>query len=277
MNTTSPSSISLVATTDSASGISEQETFTRLCRDLGRRINGFENALICVRAYRAYVKLHPDTAHGKGNKSDRAQEVASFRKAAAEASGVSSATIDALLQVGKAFEPLSEDLKEALRTSSLGMRMLRKLAPKKFNDIREARIKTFLEEEKTDAEMARANLEAALESGAKEETAGKRTSKVNTKANDTKSKSLAPTAANTETEADDIIETTYELVTGGHVEMRVGDHLVRLQVNVGTDGRIQVTTMTLLGSKEEMDRLLMKRAEASTPVPAPSEVEKKAA
>lgn len=205
----------------------ERKNFTNLCLELGERINSAENAMLCHRAYLAYLDEYPDTARGKGNKSDRDPTCMAFRNKAAEISGVAAATIDALLQVGKALAPLSDDLKTALPSSSLSMRTLRKLATKRFDATREDLIRTFLEDKIDDSDLARTKLEAAV--APQEEGLAPRGSKEPTDLKRGKQPSMS-------------FEGTYEVKSGEPFEMRFGKYAVRVTIDSQPDGRMHVRT-----------------------------------
>jgi hypothetical protein len=66
-------------------------TFQSLCKELGQKVrtSETENALLCYRAYQAYLKEYPDTGRGKGKKKDRNASSPPFAVKAAEISGVS--------------------------------------------------------------------------------------------------------------------------------------------------------------------------------------------
>lgn len=210
----------------------EEETFEDLCKELGKRVNSTENALLCYRAYQAYVAEHPSTAHGKANNLDRDPSIPSFRKAAAGASGVAPATIDALLQVGKAIAPLPKMTKAALVGSSLSnsMRMLRKLATKEHDGTRADLITAFAQQEKTDPKSALASLKGKLG------MAPAMTEHV-------KARMVTPPES-------------HYFLPGDHLDMKVGQYLFRVEVGELASGRIHLTAMALTGEKTQVAKFL---------------------
>jgi hypothetical protein len=207
------------------------ETFSELCKELGRRISSTENALLCYRAYQAYLREKPDTAHGKGNKLDRDTSSPAFYKAAAKASGVAPATISALLQVGKAIAPLPERVKTALAGSSLGnsMRMLRKLAKKDHEKDRAELITKFAREEKADSKSARKSLMQTLGMAPKERESH---------------------------EGEEVDRKSAELAEGEHLELTFGHYLVRVVVGGQAGGRIHLTATAIAGKRKKLGKFL---------------------
>ncbi len=207
-----------------------EETFLALCKELGNRISSTENALLCYRAYQAYLLEYPDTGHGKAKgKLDRDP---SFRKAAAAASGVAAATIDALLQVGRALLPLNKKAKTALASSSLSnsMRVLRKLATKEHDKDRASLITEFAKQEKTDPKSAMSSLKNKL--------------------------GMAPVLkANVEARMVIKPESHYFL-PGEHLDVKVGRYLFRVEVGEMASGRIHLTALVLTGEKTKVNKFL---------------------
>lgn len=208
------------------------ETFADLCKELGHRTNSTENALLCYRAHQAYLVEHPDTARGKANKTDRDPKSIAFRTAAAEVSGVAPATIDALLQVGKAIDPLPSKTKAALVSSSLGnsMRLLRKLATKKYDKDRASLIVEFVGKEKIDTKSAMSNLKnkLGLRSAQRENVEAKMA----------------------------IRPESHFFLPGEHLDVKVGRYLFRVEVGEIASGRIHLTAMALTGEKKQVDKFL---------------------
>lgn len=234
---------------------SQQETFTDLCKQLGSRISSTENALLCHRAYEVYLRQNPDTAHGKGNKSDRDQGIKSFRRAAAEASGVAAATIDALLQVGKAITPLPEQTKDVLTSCSLGnfMRGLRKLATDKFDGQREQIISDFAKQEAVDRKSARKNLMKTL-------------GMVN--------------ESREETRAREVGSKSSELAEGEFLEIPFNGYLVRVEIGGQSGGRVHVSAVVYQGERKQVEQFLKSEAETKSseqPAAPPVDLEAQAA
>jgi hypothetical protein len=213
----------------------QEDTFTALCKELGRRVtaSGTENALLCFRAYQAYLLEHPETAHGKGKgKLDRAP---SFRKAAAEVSGVAPATIDALLQVGKAIAPLPEEAKAALVGSSLvnSMRVLRKLATKEHASDRTDLITTFADQDKADPQSAMLVLKSKL------------------------GLSTRPKATTDGVKARMVIQPeSHWLAPGARINITVGHIVFSVEVCELEPGRVQLTTMAMTSERVQQARFL---------------------
>ncbi len=235
----------------------QEDTFTELCKELGRRVtaSGTENALLCFRAYQAYLLEHPETAHGKGKgKLDRAP---SFRKAAAEASGVAPATIDALLQVGKAIAPLPEEAKAALVGSSVvnSMRVLRKLSTDEHDQDRAQLITEFAREDKVDRKSAMQNLKSKLGLSAppKEDVEARFI-------HEPESRDCAP---------------------GEHFDIKVQGITFRVEVGETVEGRVSLTASAMTGETVQRTRALEAPA-ASAGVttdawePAPNQQEEEA-
>jgi hypothetical protein len=213
--------------------------FIGLCKELGRRINGANNALLCWRAYQAYLREHPDSARGKGNKLDRDPSSQAFRRAAAEASGLSAATVDALLQVGKSLAPLPPRAKKALMGCSLthSMRMLRKLATKAHDQDRAAMIREFAEQEKADPRSARIRLQSRL--------------------------GMIPSFRQSVEAKMLVAPESHDLAQGEYLDMLVGRYLVHIEVGEFTGGRIRLTAMAFVGEKKSVQAYLGGRTEKS--------------
>jgi len=206
------------------SRIEGKDTFEGLCKELGKRVrgSGVENALLCYRAYQAYLGEHPKTAHGKAR--GNGQREVGFRHAAAKASGVCASTIDALLQVGKAMRGLPKTAQEALASSSLqdSILMLRKLSTKKHEEDRESLIIAFAKQEKKSGRK-----EAMLQL---KKTLGLRSTQ--------KPKVASVTdAADGKIEPDGAVKPkTHKLSVGEHFDVRVGRQVFRVQVKKLGDG-----------------------------------------
>lgn len=238
---------------------SNVETFLSLCKELGKRINSMDNALLCYRAYVAYNAEHPETMQGKGNSSDRDASIPAFRNAAAKASGVAVGTIDALLQVGKAIGPLSDDVKDVLASCSLGnwTTGLRKLATSKFDEKRADIITTFAKEEKDDAEVALKNLKKTL--GIKEKNQEENKVSVAGKAATPNQQAEKTTGEAEEPEppaADDSFE------------MKVGPFHVRIVVRTGEKEQVEA----LLKKWASLEGVLTNWASANVPPPSSHEL-----
>lgn len=228
------------------------ETFTDLCKELGKRINSMDNALLCYRAYLAYNTEHPETVQGKGNKSDRDASIPAFRNAAANASGVAVGTIDALLQVGKAIGPLPDDVKDVLKSCSLGnwTTGLRKLATSKFDDNRADIITTFANEEKDDAEVALKNLKKKL--GIKEKSEEQNVSVA--------AKAAAPTKPAEKTTGEAEVP-AQQPAADDSFEMQLGPFSVRIMVKTGEKEQVEA----LLKKWASLEGVLTNWAPANVP------------
>ncbi len=216
-----------------------KETFLELCQELGKRISSTENALLCYRAYRAYLREHPNTAHGKARA--KLGREPSFRKAASKASGVAPATIDALLQVGKAIDPLSKEVKAALANSSLSrsMRVLRKLATKEHNGDRAELITEFAKQEQTNPKSAKTSLKNKLgmAGGVKESVEARVVAKPE----------------------------SHFILPGEHLDLKVGRYLVRVEVGEMDGERIHLTAMAGTGEEAKVAKLLESEATKAHP------------
>lgn len=206
-----------------------KQSFLALCKELGQRINSTENALLCYRAYQAYLAEHPDTGRGKARKMDRDASCPAFAKKAAEVSGVSRSTINALLQVGRAVQPLSPTIKRTLTSCSLGnwMNGLRKLATKEFDTKRVDVITTFAKQEKADPKSAKANLKKKLGM-----IPNRREGVVAKMVREPESHYCLP---------------------GEHLDVKVGGYLFRVQVDEIAGGRIHLTSMAVRGERKEAE------------------------
>ncbi len=222
----------------------KSETFIELCKELGERIRASftENALLCYRAFQAYLVEHPDTAHGKGKGP-------SFRVAAAKESGVCESTIDALLQVGKAIQKLPKGVQRALVSSSLqnSMRVLRKLAIKKHEKNRADWITTFAKKERSDPEAAMDNLKKKLGlHSAPEKKAGAKVAKENQ-------------------EARIVIQPVTEtFAPGGVLEVVADGYIFQVVVGEIVNGQIRLTAMAAVGPDHGRAAKLLESVSAGT-------------
>jgi hypothetical protein len=198
----------------------KKETFESLCEQLGERVrkSAVENAMLCHRAYRAFLIIHPETGQGKAPK-DGSSSVPKFSALAAKHSGLSISAIDALKRIGAVMSELPAKDRARLAASSIAnsTNLLRRIAEHKNNDKRAKVLEHFLTSDENARETgasganARDKLEKAL--GLKAQGRTGTVEKKNTK-------------------------TTYsDVLKAEHREFKVGRTLVRITL---TDARVGI-------------------------------------